>query len=355
VLLFPGVRKDLSIYVHDDNSDTPRSYFDDWAVIHTGDQDLSEPVCINTFEQQITTDQHQGITMFYHQGPTIPPPDGNRLDGKISKIQITDTPRERILFYEGDNCTQDVMGYFDTSGESHTPCSSYTSVGTCEDDEIRSALIFPGVADNTIVKVYDSPEGSLSKDWFYLNRGDTSLNIPFCVNGFEHSTSTREAEAGMTTYYRDDAVINSNLNGSISYIKITRDQDSTLVFYEGDNCTQQVKGLYEAGGESDDHFTRCNDYTGEGTCHNDDIRSMLIQPGVRKGKEIRVYDDQDGTLNDDYTSIYRGGQTMEAPFCINGFEHDTSAREADAGITVNHHHHNGLNGKISYIKVVDDL
>ncbi len=482
VRLFPGVRKDLSIYVHDNNSESPLSYFDDWAVIHTGNQYLSEPICINTFEQQITTtSQYQGITMFYHQGPTIPPPDGNRLDGKISRIEISDTPRERILFYEGENCTQDVKGYFNTSGETGKPCTSYDGSGTCENDEIRSALLFPGVADNTIVKVYDSPEGSLSKDWFYLDRGETNLKIPLCVNGFEHSTSTqeneagmtsyyrddtvfnsnlngsisyititheqdakvvfyegnncsqqlkgyfhtdsntsqqcdnysgagtceddeirsavifpgvaddtiikvydsssgtlskdwfylnrghnnlkapfcvtgfehststREAEAGMTTYYRDDNVINSNLNGSISFIKINTMQDSTLVFYEGDDCTQQVKGLYEAG-EANDYFTECDEYSGEGTCQNDDIRSMLIQPGVREGKDIRVYDDPDGTLNDDYTSIYRGFQTLDGPFCINGFEHDTSTREEAAGISVNHHHNNGLNGRISYIQ-----
>lgn len=351
IRLFPGVRKNLSIYLYDQDIDTPGAYSDDWAVIHTGSQNLAEPVCINTFEQQV--DDLHGISMYFHKGPTGL--DGYRLDGKISKITLADAPRERIVLYEGDNCTQDVVGYFDTSGETHQQCDVYSGTGTCENDEIRSALVFPGVADNTIMKVYDSPTGSLSKDWFYLNRGSKDLTVPFCVNGLEHSTSDREAAAGFTSFYRDDNVFNSNLNGSVSYVKISQSQDATLVFYEGDNCTQQVQGLFEAGGPDNDHHVRCDNYTGEGTCENDDIRSLLIQPGVLKGKDLRVYDDPAGTLNDDYTSIYRGWKTLAAPFCINGFEHDTSAREQEAGITVNNHYQNGLNGKISYIKIIDDL
>jgi hypothetical protein len=48
----------------------------------------------------------------------------------------------------------------------------------------------------------------------------------------------------------------------------------------------------------------------------------------------------------------RRRQTIEEPFRIRGLEHDTTDREAAQGLIVNHHHKNGLNGKVSYIKIV---
>ncbi|HPA57208.1 MAG TPA: hypothetical protein PLT70_07245 [bacterium] len=353
VKIFPGVRKDLNIYVFDEDAGVPVSYDDDWAVINTGSKNLSEAVCINTFEQNTTNDMaSKGLSMFYHKGSMSV--DGGWLNGKISRIQFSTLKRERIVFYEGFDCEQQVKGYFDTSADAGKKCGTYSGSGTCANDEIKSVLIFPGVADGTITKVYDDSSGSLSDDWFFINRGSKSWGVPFCINGLEHSTSEKEKDAGVATFFRDSGGL-IKLNGKVSYIKISRTKDSKFVFYEGPNCEQQVKGLFEAGSTGDTYYEKCEGYSVNGTCDNDEINSLLIQPGVLKGKDVRVYDDSDGTLNDDYTSIYRGQLTLDAPFCINGFEHDTSDRESEAGITVNYHPNNGLNGKISYIKIVDDL
>jgi len=359
VKIFPGVRKNFNIYVFDEDAGTPVSYDDDWAVINTGSKSLTEAVCINTFEQDTTSSMSsKGLSMFYHKGTVSP--DGGWLDGKISRIQLSSTKRERIVFYEGYNCEQDVRGYYDSSKYTAEECDDYNGLGTCHNDEIKSVLIFPGVNDNKIIKLYDSSSGSLSEDWFFINRGNDDLLVPFCINGLEHDTSEREEDAGISTFFRDSGGA-IKLNGKVSYVKIANSKDSKFVFYEGLNCEQQVKGLFEAGSSTDDYSVECDGYSGNGTCDNDEIRSLLIQPGVLKGKDIRVYDSTSGKLNDDYTSIFRGQHTFDTPFCINGFEHNTSQREEDAGIQVYFHDEgepwaNGqLNGKISYIKIVDEL
>jgi hypothetical protein len=359
VKIFPGVRKDLNIYLFDEDAGTPVSYDDDWAVINTGSEDLTEAVCINTFEQGTTSSmESKGLSMFYHKGSMSV--DGGWLDGKVSRIQLSTTKRERIVFYEGYNCEQDVRGYYDSSEYTAEECNSYSGLGTCHNDDIKSVLIFPGVGDGKIIKLYDSSSGSLSDDWFFINRGDYALSVPFCINGLEHDTSEREGDAGISTFFRDSGGV-IKLNGKVSYIKISNTKDSKFVFYEGLNCEQEVKGLFEGGSSTIDWSVECDGYSGNGTCDNDEISSVLIQPGVIKGKDVRVYDSKSGQLNDDYTSIYRGQLTFDTPFCISGFEHNTNDEETDAGIQVYFHDDgdpwaNGeLNGKISYIKIVDDL
>ena len=350
VMIYPGLRDNTRIRVYDSADDSTQIRLsDDWTAIHLGDQDLTKAICIPTFEDgNSTVLSDKGITRYFRQGPDLFY--DNRLDGKISKVSISASSLSSVQFYEGESCSQGLKAIY-TDLPVYKDC---TTSSTCENDEIRSILITPGVADDTIIKTYDSPSGSLSYDWFFVNRGTRNLTVPFCITGMQHSTSSREEDKGFSTYYRDAGGL-ITLNGHVSYIKIKSTKDSKFVFYEGDNCSQQVKGLFEADSGGDDYWEECTGYDGNGTCANDDIQSLLIQPGVLKGKDVRVYDDPDGTLNDDYTSIYRGWQTLDAPFCINGFEHDTSTREAAVGITINHHHDNGLNGKISFIKVVDEL
>lgn len=347
VKVYPGIEPNTRIRVYDAAAESRVRFSDDWTAINLGDQEFDEAVCIPTYEQQGSTAlENMGITMYFHQGPEVFV--DSRLDGKISRVSISDNSLNTVFFYEGDNCTQGVKASF-SDFPVYEDCTA--SSANCDNDEIRSILISPGVEDETIIKTYDSSDGSLSDDWFFVNRGSQSLSVPFCINGMEHSTSSREDAEGISTYYRE----NNGLNGKVSYLKISQTKDSKFVFYEGLNCSQQVKGLFEVGSSTDDYAEECTGYSGNGTCDNDEIQSVLIQPGVLKGKDFRVYDDQNGTLGDDYTSVYRGWQTFNAPFCINGFEHDTSSREADAGITVNYHPDNGLNGKISFIKVIDGL
>ncbi len=331
VKIFPSVAKGTYISVHD-GADFDED--DDWAVIYIGDHDLKKAVCIDSFESDLSQDlKDKGIEMFTHQGPEITY-DGNRLDGKISSIRISDslTSDPKILFYEGNYCSQNLIGGLHASDiYGHIAYEP----GSDQNDEMRSLLIFPSVEHNTILKLYDSTNGSLSDDWFFINRGSQDFHIPFCINGFEHSTSDRESAVGIDTYYQ----AHDGLNGKVSYVKISSGKDDNLVFFEGNDCTQNVEKMLDSK----------KDYSGDHddlNFQNDEIRSVLLQAGVKKGTRIRVFDDGSGSHDDDWTEIevYRD---LDTPICIGTFETDRSG----AHITADYHKNNGLDGKISYIRV----
>ncbi len=84
---------------------------------------------------------------------------------------------------------------------------------------------------------------------------------------------------------------------------------------------------------------------------NDEARSLEIQ-GVQTGTTIRVFDSPSGSRNDDWTEIYVGRFIRSR--CINSFEGE-SFGEATSGETTfvfDHHHKNGLDGKVSRLEVV---
>jgi|GEM_PF-3598836 len=347
VRIYPSVDPGLRIQVFDFNEwDRWDSFSDDWSEIYIEDE-LDESICINTFEQDSTTSmENAGVYQYFHQGPSFVIDE--RLDGKVSRIRFFKTPDDDVIFYEDNYCQQDVAALLPGNEYTVVDCTASSS---CVNDEARSVLVMPGVDTETLIRVYDNPDGSYSDDFMYINRGSRNQRMPFCITGFEHDTSSREANAGFATYWRQD----NGLNGKVSRISVSKEHAKTLVFYEGLNCGQDVRGIFRAADADEDYNVQCTGLSGNGTCTNDEIVSLLIMPGVRKGKDIRVFDSPDGSHDDDYTSIYRGWQTFDVPFCINGFEHDTSSREEAAGITVYYHPDNGLNGKISRVRIVDEL
>ncbi len=352
VKIMPGVKKDVDIYAFSKNLPSPNFYNNSWAVINTGKKDLTKPICISSFEQETTTDmQKKGLAMFYKNISSTT----SYLDGKISKIRITDKKYQRILFYSQDSCSGALAGYFDSSKITYKKCGGFTNnLGQCENNEINSALIMPGTPKNSIIKLYDSPTGSLSHPWFFINRGKDDLPIPVCVTLYYSGYS----QVGYGIYrYGDNATAND-----VSYLKITKTKDTKVVFYDGESCNGSVVGLFDLAKTTDDYTTVCDTYNGNGTCENNAAYSMLIQPGVLKGKDIKIFDRDDFTTGDDYATIHRGQKTLDIPFCIKGFEHNTDVLESKAGISI--YYHQGypsvqdglyLNKKVSSIKIGDNL
>ncbi|BAO44517.1 esterase/lipase family protein [Thiolapillus brandeum] len=347
VMLFPGIDKNTLIKVYNDT--TPGAW-DDWARIHVGDSQLDGPLCINSFEHQTRPEEaSHDISIAYHRSDSGI---GNGLDGKISRVKIAHSSSpydpDNIVFYEGNSCTQEIKGIFQSSNLEDRDCSASSA---CDNDEIRSVQIFPGIDQNTVIKVYNDAQGRKIDDWTRVHVGDAQLDEPFCITGFEHNTSDREKAEDITvSHHRDDQGIGDGLNGKISHVKIARssnpDDPDDIVFYADFYCTTDIAGVFQS---SDNTYVSCKDSS---RCENDEIKSVLIYPGARKHKAMRLYDDPDGKLTDDYTSIYRGSRDLDEPFCIRGLEHDTTSRESAQGMTVNYHPHNGLNGKVSYIKIV---
>merc|ERR1719431_575531 len=111
--------------------------------------------------------------------------------------------------------------------------------------------------------------------------------------------------------------------------------------YEGNEASQdQVCTLYWNGDDewNFQHFDACT---------NDEVRSgILRKAGI--GTTITLYDSPSGDKGDDYTIIKVKGD-LDDDVVIGTFEKNQVL--ADGVVEIVHHHHNGLDGKISRVEV----
>ena len=104
--------------------------------------------------------------------------------------------------------------------------------------------------------------------------------------------------------------------------------------------------LYEGNGGSQDIVQSFQDDAGQNSrvSPNDEARSMkLLQ--VRVGAVIIVYDSPDGKLNDDYCVIRVKRSSPE--YTVGTFERSYD----DEYVTVSYARKNGLDGKVSRIRI----
>lgn len=294
---------------------------------------------------------------------------------------------DEMYFYEGNDCTQEIAGTLpyvleeSKSGKetsSPPPPSMYkkpfpgtarsrpaapatdrgasSGVGTAvikmkevnwfQNDEARSVLLRSLKAGSTIV-LSDGEDGSLKDDVSVL-RVFKDRDKGVCIGSLENY---RTAEDGVWTIF---PLKKNGLDGKVSRVKLgwggTSDAiPPEIVFYEGNNCEQGVKGSYNAGTRRDDN---CKDTD---RCSNDEIRSARIMGWGRKQFSFEVHDhpdakstDKHGKTKDDWAEIRVDVTKMAGgSACIGSFERD---RNKD-GVEVNYHKDNGLDGKISHIKI----
>jgi hypothetical protein len=119
-------------------------------------------------------------------------------------------------------------------------------------------------------------------------------------------------------------------------------QSGTIVFREGNNGTQNVvANITDAPDQAFDLVKQTPEYIGE----NDEARSIVFT-NVRVGAIISVYDSHAGDASDDYCVITIKS-TPSYTFNIPSFE----ASFEDQRVKVEYHKHNGLDGKVSFIRV----
>jgi hypothetical protein len=111
-----------------------------------------------------------------------------------------------------------------------------------------------------------------------------------------------------------------------------------LVFREGNRCSQDIIG-------ETNHFPgqRIN-LPRTHAWENDEARSLQLER-VRAGTVIRVFDDAGGSRDDDYTVIKVKANTNR--HCIRTFERSWQ----NSTVRVQFHRHNGLDGKVSRVRV----
>ncbi len=172
--------------------------------------------------------------------------------------------------------------------------------------------------------------------------------IPFIARHNEStplcSDSTPE-ESEMTEIL--GKILNNGTAGNNANQFITSHRD--IVFYSENNCEGEEVGKFNSNYAVD---IDCSESL---ECINNKASSVLLYPNVLKGTIIRVYDHPEKkTSTKNYMTIYRGEQEWDAPVCISGFQHSTSAKEESYGITTNYHKldsDKGLNSEVSHIRI----
>lgn len=126
-----------------------------------------------------------------------------------------------------------------------------------------------------------------------------------------------------------------------------------IQFYKDNHCGTPDFAFYTA---FDSHVTANANCTYGQNCPNDLFRSVLIGPDVASGTVIQVWDSPTGSSKDDWARIVI--KTVEENLtdtlgrshgmCIRSFETTRSG----ANYEIYYHRKNGLDGKVSLVRII---
>jgi hypothetical protein len=125
-------------------------------------------------------------------------------------------------------------------------------------------------------------------------------------------------------------------------------QPDDLIFYEGNGCTQDIVFAYNSYVKANDNCKKSGRCKGD----NDEARSLRILRSAKRGTQVRVYDSPDGRTDDDYAiiNILNPRRFAENGLCIRSFQEELE--NTAGGATLTYVPKNGLDGKISRVKVI---
>ncbi|EDM68919.1 hypothetical protein PE36_19980 [Moritella sp. PE36] len=242
--------------------------------------------------------------------------------------EITEVLNEGgVIFYEGNGATQNIVCGIGGDKTRYIPSGEHG----CENDEARSAKLVDVQAGTTIV-VYDSPSGNTNDDYTVIQ---IKHNLSeYVIDSFESNVSN--AAVNQWAFH------NNGLDGKISYFEVFKPGDyevtPEIMLYEGNNATQNIVCTLNV-------YDREFNFKNSGSCDNDETRSAKLV-GVSAGTQFTVYDSPNGDTGDDYTQI-TVLQDILGTYDIDSYEDSYS----DDYVRVNFHRHNGLDGKVSRIKI----
>jgi len=215
-----------------------------------------------------------------------------------------------IVFYEHTYCEGDEKGVFSsTYKDGALKCIG----GRCDNDEIASVMIYPGIKKNTTIKLYDDPDRRLSDDWTRIHIGE-EMSEAYCINGLEHNTTSTEKSKGIIVNHHPV----NGLNGKVSSLNIfnssTANDPVDIVLYEDKSCGGNIVGTFQS---QKTYSTNCKE---SDRCVNDEAQSMMIYPHAKKGIEIRLYNDPNGETDKSWLKVSRGHKDFSEPYCINNLQ-----------------------------------
>ncbi|MDF2387302.1 hypothetical protein JMG10_37985 [Nostoc ellipsosporum NOK] len=117
-----------------------------------------------------------------------------------------------------------------------------------------------------------------------------------------------------------------------------------LIFYEGNNCQQDIVFTYNSEASADDNC----ETSGTG-CYEkgNEARSLLITGFANTDTRIKVFDSPSADTTDDYTVIDILPDLPPEGACVGSFE-QTQLRP---GYKITHIRKDGLDGQISHVTV----
>jgi hypothetical protein len=125
-------------------------------------------------------------------------------------------------------------------------------------------------------------------------------------------------------------------------------QPDDLIFYEGNGCSQDIVFTYNSFVRADDNCKKRGPCKGD----NDEARSLRVLTSAKRGTQVRVYDSPDGRTDDDYAiiNILDPARFEENGLCLRSFQEERN--DTGRGITLTYVPKNGLDGKVSRVKVI---
>merc|ERR1719430_1867150 len=91
------------------------------------------------------------------------------------------------------------------------------------------------------------------------------------------------------------------------------------------------------------------DFQHEQHCQNDEARSAILI-SADPYTTITIYDSPSGSKSDDYT-IIKIKNAVESEILIDSFEKSQEITSGGNWVVIEHHHHNGLDGKVSRVEI----
>ena len=251
----------------------------------------------------------------------------NGLAGKVSRLEIGAVAAgPRIELHEGNRGTQDTVCMITAAPALGIDFTR--GGGGCANDKARS-LTLHAVPAGTLLLLFDSPTGNREDDWVAIEvkRAITRKTIDSFERTFE--------DADVRVVY----LRNNGLDGKLSRLEFTSAAalQGVISFHEGNDGRQnKVCDLTPTA-----QIVR---FKSHAACDNDEARSVVLTQ-LAPGTRIDIFDNPDCRTNDDWTSIDVRRPVFRKT--IGSFQRTFQ----DDDVTVAYHRENGLDGKVSCVRI----
>ncbi len=196
------------------------------------------------------------------------------------------------------------------------------------------SILFEKAPKGLVVSVYDSPEGKMNDDYTIVETTEDDVTACFGVEGDVEEKDSQKLRWGHLR--------KNGLEDKISRIKVETDGPHGCIYFQkkDDASDSYFVKMLASGGQS----VNLKDFSGL----NDEVAKGILT-GLRRGTVITVFDDPEGKWTDDYT-IIEVHTDIVTELALSTFE---ESRAQDPNINMAYMRYNGLNQKISHVRIDD--